>query len=169
MTTVINMFGGPGAGKSTKAAELFAFMKNAGMSVELVTEYAKEIVWENDMSGLDDQLRIFAEQNHRQQRLLGKVGYIITDSPILLSMVYGNTTETFKTLVYETYEDYDNVNFLIQRNKSYVHSGRFQVESEAIALDDKIRKMLVHSDTPYLSYHKEDIRHVVTAILEFVA
>ena len=43
---VINLFGGPGCGKSTTAADLFARMKLRGLSVELVTEYAKDVVWD---------------------------------------------------------------------------------------------------------------------------
>ncbi len=39
------MFGGPGTGKSTSAAGLFFKMKLAQMEVELVTEYAKDLVW----------------------------------------------------------------------------------------------------------------------------
>ena len=45
-TTVINLIGSPGTGKSTIAAELFARMKWLGFDVELVSEYAKELVWE---------------------------------------------------------------------------------------------------------------------------
>jgi len=40
-TKVINLFAGPGAGKSTTAAGLFAEMKRANVDVELVTEYVK--------------------------------------------------------------------------------------------------------------------------------
>lgn len=43
---VINLFGGPGIGKSTLAAGLFEHMKIAGFNVELVNEYAKDMVWE---------------------------------------------------------------------------------------------------------------------------
>jgi len=46
---VINLFGGPGCGKSTAAAGLFHLMKSNHMSVELVNEFAKEIVWENNL------------------------------------------------------------------------------------------------------------------------
>ena len=44
--TVINFFGGPGCGKSTTAAELFAKMKKANYKVELVHEVAKDFIWE---------------------------------------------------------------------------------------------------------------------------
>lgn len=44
MTSVINLIGGPGSGKSTTAAGLFFRMKSMGVRCELVTEYAKELV-----------------------------------------------------------------------------------------------------------------------------
>ena len=43
---VINLFAGPGAGKSTTAAGLFHLMKIAGMNVELVTEFSRSWVVE---------------------------------------------------------------------------------------------------------------------------
>jgi len=46
MTRVINLLGGPGVGKSTAAAKLFAKYKDEGKSVELVREYVKDWAWE---------------------------------------------------------------------------------------------------------------------------
>lgn len=43
---VVNLFGEPGAGKSTGAAYIFSALKMHGINAELVTEYAKEKVWE---------------------------------------------------------------------------------------------------------------------------
>jgi adenylate kinase family enzyme len=65
MMKVINLFGGPGSGKSTLAAGLFERMKIQGLSVELVTEYAKDMVWERRGNILDDQLYILAKQHRR--------------------------------------------------------------------------------------------------------
>jgi adenylylsulfate kinase-like enzyme len=41
---VINLFGGPGTGKSTLAAALFTDLKMKGINAELVTEFAKDLV-----------------------------------------------------------------------------------------------------------------------------
>ena len=43
---VVNLFGAPGAGKSTGAAYIFAMLKMAGINAELVTEFAKDKVYE---------------------------------------------------------------------------------------------------------------------------
>jgi len=59
MTKYINIFGGPGAGKSTTAALLFAEMKSGGFKVELVTEVAKDFVWEDRSTTLSIQPYIY--------------------------------------------------------------------------------------------------------------
>ena len=41
---VVNLFAGPGSGKSTTCAGLFSKLKLAGIYCEMVLEYAKELV-----------------------------------------------------------------------------------------------------------------------------
>ena len=54
MTLVVNFFAGPGAGKSSMAAGLFAELKFRGVNCELATEYAKDKVWEGSLGVFDD-------------------------------------------------------------------------------------------------------------------
>ena len=86
---VLNIWGGPGIGKSTTAAGLFYEMKKLGLNVELVQEYAKDAVWEKRHNILDDQIYIFAKQQRRIARLAEhNIDWVITDSPIPLGLVY---------------------------------------------------------------------------------
>ena len=85
---IINLFGGPGIGKSTQAAGLYAIMKRNNMSVELTSEFPKVIAWEKNHSAIRDQLYITANQHRNISRLYGQVEYIIIDSPILFGLVY---------------------------------------------------------------------------------
>ncbi len=39
-TTIINLFGGPGCGKSTLAAEIFSILKKNGISIEFIKSIA---------------------------------------------------------------------------------------------------------------------------------
>ena len=58
---VVNLYGGPGSGKSTTAAGIFSELKMLGLNTELVTEYAKDKVWEKHESILDNQIYVFAK------------------------------------------------------------------------------------------------------------
>lgn len=43
---IVNLCGSPGVGKSTGAAYIFSQLKMRGINCELVTEFAKDKVWE---------------------------------------------------------------------------------------------------------------------------
>ena len=70
---VINLFGPPGSRKTTLAAKIFVAMREMGLNTEFVTEYAKDLVFDERFKVLDDQLYILAKQNSRLRRLQGKV------------------------------------------------------------------------------------------------
>jgi hypothetical protein len=143
---VINLFAGPGAGKSTTAAGLFYKMKREGLAVELVTEYAKDKVYEGHLGCLEDQIYIFGKQQRRLSRLVGHVEYAVTDSPLLLSVLYNKTeSKSFLDLVKEVFNKYDNRNFFIVRDKEYQQIGRTQTEIEARELDEKMKTILFHN------------------------
>ena len=153
---VINLFAGPGAGKSTLAAGVFSAIKMQGVLVELVTEYAKELVWDNAQDILQDSILVFAEQRHRILRLEGKVDYVITDSPLLLSRIYRpeTTSEGFKGLVFAEHNRWSSRNFIVARDKPYVPAGRNETVEQAVALDVQISFMLMDLRIPY---------HIVTS------
>ena len=85
---VVNLFGGPGCGKSTGAAYIFAKLKMAGVNAELVTEFAKDKTWERNSKALTCQPYVFGKQVYRIDRCADQVDVIVTDSPIVLSLLY---------------------------------------------------------------------------------
>lgn len=154
---VINLFGGPGAGKSTTAAGLFYLMKSEGMKVELVTEYAKDLTYEGADARFRNQLYILAKQDQRLRRLEGQVDYVVTDSPLLLSLAYAKppwTAPWFEAAVLGTVETYKNFNVEVLRVKPYQTYGRSQTEREARSLDTTITNILTfRSNSPHVRVH----------------
>ena len=143
MALIVNLYGGPGLGKSTTAAGIFFFLKSKGINCELVTEFAKDLTWEGRTTALSNQIYVFGKQHHKLFRVKDKVDVVITDSPLLLSMIYNNyKTYTFNKLVYETYNQFTNVDYFLGRVKKYNPAGRNQTEDEAKQLDNKIHSAL---------------------------
>lgn len=87
-TKVINLFGSPGSGKSTTAAGLYYNLKIRDYHCEMVREYIKSWAWEGRKPNEYDQVYIFGKQAKYESLLYGKVDYIITDSPLVLSGFY---------------------------------------------------------------------------------
>lgn len=152
MTTVINLFAGPGAGKSTIAAGIFFELKTKNIKCELVTEYAKDMTYEERQTTLRDQLYMLAKQNQRIRRLQNKVDYIITDSPLLLGLAYTpeDYYEHFQPLVLEIFNSYDNLNVYINRVKPYQNYGRNQTEVQAKEKDRIIYEILRYNKLEHI-------------------
>lgn len=142
---VINIFGGPGTGKSTTAAYIFHDLKCSGKNVELVTEYAKDMVWEGRSNVLSDQLYMAAKQNRKLERLVDQgLEMAITDSPLILGALYQSPDyyELFEPFLVEVYNSYQNFNIYLKRSTEYNPLGRNQTLEEAIAIDERNLQLL---------------------------
>lgn len=142
-TTVINLLAGPGVGKSTFAADLFSALKKQGRSVELVREFVKDWAWEGKAPGMFDQVYILGNQAHAESMLYGKVEYIITDSPLLLSPFYERynykidtvSNAVNKFLLLAAQNGVVHRNFWLKRTTEYKSEGRFQKKDAILELD----------------------------------
>jgi hypothetical protein len=149
---VVNLFAGPGAGKSTTAASTFALLKLGGYNVELVTEFAKDLTWDESHKVLGYQPYVFAQQAWRLERLRGKVDIVVTDSPLLMSIAYTPPAipHCFREYVlWEARRD-RALNILLHRVKPYMKIGRSQSEEQARLLDRRIENVLHTTDTNFL-------------------
>lgn len=135
---VINIYAGPGAGKSTLACGLFNLMKNLDYKVELVTEFAKDLTYAKDYGSLQNQLLILAQQDQRLRRLEGQVEWAITDSPLPLGVAYMTSEyEAWLTpAIWGAFHRYANYNVFVERgDRPYQTYGRNQTHGEAMKLD----------------------------------
>lgn len=149
-TQIVNLFAGPGAGKSTIAAGTFSELKWNGVEAEIVTEFAKDLVWAGHIDCLQNQLRVSGEQLERVRRLIGKVEVIVTDSPILLGAFYGKDLgDDYKRMIVGLHNSFNNLNYFIKRTKPYHENGRLQNEDEAKIVDMGVRAMLSNYNVPY--------------------
>jgi hypothetical protein len=167
--TVINLFAGPGAGKSTTAAGLFHEMKLKGYDCELITEYPKDLVYQQRWNMFYEQTDIFSEQHHRQRRLVQYgVKYCITDAPLLLCHLYVHD-EYYKNLlplVNEAFNSFDNINIFLRRTKKYNPKGRNQTEEESKEKD--LQALDVLFDQKQKFYMINGDHHAPGKILELV-
>lgn len=148
-TLVVNLLGGPGVGKSTLTAAIFAKLKDAGIDCEMASEFAKELVWEQRNETFKDELYIFAKQAHRLFRLNGKVDVVITDRPLILTCFYAQNDKALSKFCLDRFEQYNNLNYLLVREKVYNPNGRNQTEDEARKIDSATKYMLASYDIDY--------------------
>lgn len=158
-TLYVNLISGPGAGKSTLAAGLYWYMKTQSYNnliIELVREYAKDLVWLQSIELLKDQVHVTSEQYKRMLMLDGKVDIAITDSPLLIGLVYGQYPKEFISDVLKMDSQFHNINIFIKRNLPYESSGRIQNESEAHDKDLEIRKLYEGNNIPFIDLNETD-------------
>ena len=168
-TVIVNLYAGPGAGKTTCAWIIAAELKKRGVVAEYVPEYAKELVWDKRFDLLDgsykNQLALFAEQNRRLERLVGQVDAVITDSPLLLGAMYAKERrDEVAGKILEQYHKYRNFNLFINRGESYENAGRIHDLEESRRIDKEILQFLKENNIYYGTYYHKTVSVVVNNI-----
>ena len=160
----VEIWGGPGAGKSTTRAALFSKLKlmvaadalGGKLSVEEVTEVAKDVTWQlghwtegpvpsavKQRALSERQAILFGSQYDRLARLRGQVDLVISDSPLALSRVYADPVlyppEPWGQIIDAHYAQIEVLHVWCRRVKPYETRGRNQTEEEARAIDALLR------------------------------
>lgn len=146
MFTIINFVGGPGSGKSTMAASVFADLKNQGVRAELVHEAAKKIIYRGATAQLDNQVAVLGKQ-WSQIEDLKRAGAeaALADSPLLCGLLYGTGlpyAAELRELVVKLDSLYPQINIFVRRVKPFSTFGRTQAnEAEAHRFDFDMREL----------------------------
>lgn len=171
---IVNLSGAPGAGKSTGAAYIFSKLKMHGINAELITEFAKDKTWESNMTALNNQIYILGKQYYRITRCREQVEVIVTDSPIILSLLYGDKTpyhNELDDLILKLWELDNNILYFVKRVKPYNPKGRNQTEEESDELSLRLFELLAKYDTIDLKIIRgceEDYNKVVEDVLKML-
>jgi len=157
-TKVINLISGPGSGKSTTAAQLFAEMKYNSIDCELVREYVKDWAYIGlKPDNIFDQIHITNEQLRKESIYYNKIEYLVTDSPIFFGIVYDfiyTKKHNIKDIVLNYLKlaeekDVEHIYYFIKRNKKYISKGRYQSEKEANDIDKIMINMMNECNIQY--------------------
>lgn len=145
----INLFGGPGCGKSTIAAYFFAKLKIDNINIELVTEVAKSYAYKKIPIVNETQLQVFSQQMSREiLPLENGEDHIITDSPLWLQYYYATEyAPEYKEVIYNLCkvmdEKYRSINIFVHNDyKNFSNVGRFEDRATAKSKQNDIYKII---------------------------
>ena len=160
---------------STLASRVFTELKELRYNVEFSPEFAKDLTWEESFGVLSNQLLVFATQQHGIFRLKEKVDIIVTDSPLILSLVYGeiylkdDMSKNFKNLIIEEFNRYPRFDVFVERAYPYDEKGRNQKLEDAIKIDERIKEIYKENDWEFdmsIKGHKEAGEKVITQMIK---
>lgn len=176
---IVCFWGGPGTGKSTTSAGVFASLKKLHFDCEMNREYVKDWVWEKRGIKPGDQTYLFAKQSRRERQYIeNKLDYIISDSSMALCIMYGriydkyekefNTCVTMLKQHHAFCKDhgYKTEHIFLRRKKKYNPNGRFQTEEEAKNIDEQCLTLLKELNINYTEFDCED--DVETKIVNYL-
>ena len=166
-TLVINLIGGPCSGKSTVAAELFARLKKMGIHCELVSEYIKDRIYEENQTIPKNQIAIFGMEHYNISNKLGKVDVIVHDGSFINNIIYkAEENKHFDDLIISEYKRFWNLDFFIKRgNIEFETYGRIHNLKQSKELDKIIKETY---DSYGLSYIEVESREAVDKIIPIV-
>jgi hypothetical protein len=179
-TTVINLYGGSGVGKSTVAALLFAQMKIQGLHVELVREYVKLWAWSGKQVRPTDQIYLLGKQSAYESLLYGKVDYIVTDSPVMLAGAYSEwhsgEAGRYVTDAANSYYDVSvadgsvrYLDYVLHRDGAFDPRGRYETAEKAAEFDEFLKDYLARNGKTFTILHGSETQKARAACVHALA
>ena len=156
-TKVINVIGGPGCDKSLVTSAIILYLKLHDKTVEVIPDYAKSLVWQQNFEVLKNQYFIAQRQYEMLNLLDGQIQFLITECSLPQVLYYNeNYADNIcdigktRTQILNWYKQHNNVNVLVERgDRKYIHTGRFQDEEQAKGIDRGLRGILTREGLRY--------------------
>lgn len=148
---IVNLYGGPGSGKSTSAAAIFTYLKNRGIRAELVHEAAKRFYYKGSLDKQGKNQAYIMAKQYSQIYDLASAGceVAISDSPLICNLAYATELpyfEPLKALTLALNNEHPQLNIFVQRTKHFDAFGRTQKTlEEARPYDERARQLLESS------------------------
>lgn len=171
---IIDIYGAPGAGKSTTSAGLFSVLKDRGEKVSLISEAATDLIeagQEHLLKDFEYQVYITSLQfkKIKDQERLG-TEYLITDSPVLhqLNFIRGTWLHQPMTDLYtELMRKYDTFSVLVLRGKQYSTYKRVTTDEESMKIQEQLIAARKYEVT--VPGRVTEVPTIVTALDAYVA
>lgn len=157
-TLIINLIGGPCSGKSTISAELFARLKKMGIHCELVSEYIKERIYEENKTMPVNQIAVFGMEHYSICNKINKVDVIVHDGSFINNIIYKKEDNSeFDNLIVSEYKKFNNLDFFIKRgNIEFETYGRIHTLEQSLELDRIIKNTYKMYDLDFIEVEARD-------------
>jgi hypothetical protein len=171
-TQVINVIGGPGCDKSLITSAIIVFLKLREKTIEVIPDFAKSLVWQQNFEVLKNQYFIAQRQFEMLSLLDGQVQYLVTECSLPQVLFYNENyldnicdIEKTRQQILEWYNQCNNINIFVERgDRKYIRTGRFQDEEQARTIDRGMRELMDREALPYTVLASD-----VTAVNAFAA
>ena len=171
-THVINIIGGLGCDKSLITSAIIVFLKLREKTIEVIPDFAKSLVWQQNFEVLKNQYFIAQRQFEMLSLLDGQVQFLITECSLPQVLYYNENyldnicdIEKTRKQILEWYNQCNNINVFVERgDRKYIRTGRFQDEEQARTIDRGMLELLEREGLPYTALPSD-----VTAVNGFAA
>ena len=168
---LVSCYGPPGVGKTTAATMIFSELKKRHVDVDLVTDFAKDMIIQGNVLAMQNQLYVWASQLYRNRCAYERATITITDTPVMLGAIYNTRSTThFFNVALEEYHRFNNYNLMIPRNADIEYSmfGRVHNEDQSIQLGHDIDAMMETAEIPHRIFYEEELPDIIDEILSIV-
>lgn len=177
VTTNIFFLGGPGVGKSTLTHGLVYELSKTGLCTQFIEESAKSLVYKGHKEQLDNQVLVSGLYWDSIMSVQGKCDLMVSDSHILVGMVYSSNTYAPVINLVPLYASIANTSMCVvvepphDLKESYEQRGREQDFQESLRMGEKIKDYVLSYVPPsrrVYTHRDEDLEVLKDKVLSVI-